>query len=106
MMNKFKKGLVLLLFWIRDSRIWLAQKSVEGVFKIFRVTLLASYVKEKNMVNMELVPTYLVRLREQEKAFYDSLASKGDDFTKPQSDETVKNDGGKTDSGTDSVSTT
>ena len=82
-MIKLKKQIILLRFWIRDSRIWLAQRSVEAVFKLFRVTLLASYVKEKNMVSMELVPTYLVKQREQEKAMYDMINSQGDSFSKP-----------------------
>lgn len=77
-----KKKLLLLFFWIRDSRIWLARKAIELVFIVFRVTLLANYVEAKKIINLELVPTYLVKRRNKEIALAkELLEGEGDKIT-------------------------
>lgn len=84
-MNTFKKYLLLCFFWIRDSRIWLAQKSLELVLKFYRVTLLANYVEAKKLIQLELVPTYLVNKRRDEMSVMkEILETPGDKIEVPK----------------------
>lgn len=89
--------LVLVIQRTHEIKIWIVQKLIGILCSVFRVALVANYVKEKNLVQLELIPSYLLKLRKQEMAMMEmmkSMQGKGDDFTKeivdkPRSDETV-----------------
>ena len=59
--------------YVYENKRWLAQKLIDLILKMLGMAIVANYVAEKKLVQLEIVPSYLLKNRRDEMEAYKQI---------------------------------